>query len=423
MSEPVAPSSAQAWRVLSLSTSAFTLLFAAWLVFGIIAPPIRREFALDEVQVSWLGALAVLVGSVLRLPLGMATDRLGGRRVFIALLVLAAIACGLLATASSYGALLACAALVGLAGNSFSAGIAWNAAWFDRARQGFALGTFGAGNVGASVTKLAGPLLIALIPVGGLAGGLIPGGWRAVPAMLCIALLLMALAVWRLAPADRTPGKGRALGAMLAPLACLRVWRFGLYYVLVFGAYVALSLVLPSFYVETYSLSLAQAGMLTALFIFPASLLRPLGGWMSDRWGARPVTYGVFALMLLATLPLAAPALGLGAQPGVGAFTALMIALGVGMGVGKASVFKYIADYFPADVGAVGGLVGTLGALGGFALPLAFGYLKRGTGEPAMMFLVLAALTVVTLAWLHVVVVGMRRAKPSGVALSPALDG
>ncbi len=145
---------------------------------------------------------------------------------------------------------------------------------------------------------------------------------------------------------------------------------------------------------------------------------------MSDRWGARPVTYGVFALMLIATLPLAAPALGLSAQPGVAAFTALMIALGVGMGVGKASVFKYIADYFPADVGAVGGLVGTLGALGGFALPLAFGYLKRGTGQPAMMFLVLAVLTVVTLVWLHVVVVGMRRKHATAPGpLVPALDG
>jgi NNP family nitrate/nitrite transporter-like MFS transporter len=391
-------------RVLSLSTIAFTLLFAVWLMLGVLGIPIRKELGLSPVQFAWLVATAVLSGSLLRLPLGIIADRIGGRVTMVGLLLITAVPCAAVAWAHSYAAILALALGFGLAGNSFSLGIAWNSAWFPRERQGLALGTFGAGNVGASLTKLIGPLLIALVPV----GGLIPGGWRFVPLMYSAALAVMAALVWRMAPSpDRRPGAGRPLAEMLAPLAHLRVWRFGLYYVVVFGAYVALSLWLPSYYQEVYGLSLAAAALLTTLFIFPASLLRPLGGWLSDRFGARPVTYATFGVMLLVSLPLAAPPSLL--KLDVATFTALVCVLGVGMGVGKASVYRYIPDYFPSDVGAVGGLVGTLGALGGFLLPLAFGYLRAATGAPQSCFAALAALIALSLLWLHGVVVGLRR--------------
>ena len=297
-----------ATRVLILSTVSFTLLFAVWLMFGVLSVPIKEEMHLDKIQFSWLTAIAVLSGSIWRLPFGILTDRIGGRRLFIALLLATAIPCFLVSRATTFGGLLVCALLLGVAGNSFSVGIAWNAAWASRQKQGFALGTFGAGNVGASVTKLIGPALITLVPASGLLGGRIPGGWRIVPVMYAALLLVMAAVVWIGAPAhDRTPGTGRPLRAMLAPLRQVRIWRFGLYYVVVFGAYVAFSLWLPSYYKNVYHLSLARSALLTAFFIFPASLLRPVGGWLSDRFGARPVTYTVFVVMLLASMMLAAP--------------------------------------------------------------------------------------------------------------------
>ena len=393
-------------RVLVLSTVAFTLLFAVWLMFGVLGVPIREELHLTKIQFSWLTAIAVLSGSIWRLPFGILTDRVGGRRLFIALLVASAIPCFLVSRATTYHELMLCAFFFGITGNSFSVGIAWNAAWASRQKQGFALGTFGAGNVGASVTKLIAPALITLVPAAGLLGGVLPGGWRIVPVLYTAMLLVMAAVMALAAPAhDMKPGSGRSLRQMLAPLHQVRIWRFGLYYVAVFGAYVAFSLWLPSYYKSVYHLSLAKSALLTAFFIFPASLLRPVGGWLSDRYGARPVTYSVFALMTIVSLMLGAPGLPIGLGP----FVVLVELLGIGMGLGKASVYKYIPEYFPRDVGAAGGLVGTLGALGGFFLPLGFGYLEAASGRPQSCFWLMSGLMISCVVWLHLVVAGIRR--------------
>jgi NNP family nitrate/nitrite transporter-like MFS transporter len=397
-------------RVLVLSTTAFTLLFAVWLMLGVLGIAIKTELKLNAVQFAWLTAIAVLSGSLFRLPLGILTDRWGGRRTMTLLLLLSAVPCYLMSAARTYQELLACAFAYGLAGNAFSAGIAWNAAWFSRDRQGFALGTFGAGNVGASLTKLIGPVLLASVPAAGYLGGAIPGGWRFVPVLYAALLVIMAAVLQAFAPRfDRRPGSGRSLRAMLQPLKVVRVWRFGLYYVVVFGAYVAFSLWLPNYYKTVFGLGLGSASLLTALFIFPASLLRPVGGWLSDRYGARPTTYVVFVGMLLACVPLAVPRGWMGFHLGLGGFIACVELLAIGMGIGKASVYKYIPEYFPRDVGAVGGLVGTLGALGGFLMPLSFGYLQQRSNRPESCFWLMFALIAVSFAWLHLVVVSLRR--------------
>ena len=399
-----------ATRVLTLSTIAFTLLFAVWLMFGVLGVPIRQELHLDTVQFSWLAAIAILSGSIWRLPLGILTDRVGGRLLMTLLLLATAVPTLLVARATTFGELMVCAFFFGIAGNSFSIGIAWNAAWSARERQGFALGVFGAGNVGASVTKLIGPALIALVPAGTTVA-FVPGGWRFVPVLYAGAAgrdgrgAVAGLRRRRIA----IPARAARCARCWRRCAEVRTWRFGLYYVVVFGAYVALSLWLPAYYNRVFKLPLAQAALLTALFIFPASLLRPLGGWLSDKFGARPVTYAVFVAMLLACVPLAAPDGSLGFHVGLAQFIVLIEVLGIGMGLGKASVYKYIADYFPNEVGAAGGLVGTLGALGGFVLPLGFGYLEKSTGRPESCFWVMGFLVLACLVWLHTVVSGMRR--------------
>jgi len=410
------------FTILTLSTIGFTLMFAVWLMFGVLAIPIRKEFNLSEAQFGWLTAIAILNGSIWRLLFGLLADRFGGRRVFTLLVLFTAGPAWLVSRAKTYEELMVYAFFVGMAGNSFSVGIAWCSAWFSRERQGLALGVFGAGNVGASVTKLIGPAMISIVPAAGLFGGFVPGGWRFVPFFYSLLLLVMAAAMWFGSPShDHVPGKGRPLGELLRPLREVRVWRFSLYYVVVFGAYVALSVWLPRYYVDVFGIPLAQAALLTTLFIFPASLLRPLGGWFSDRFGARRVMYWVFGSMSFSLLLLAAPnghivlytpsktnpdatisILRFVMNPWL--FTALIFALGCGMGIGKAAVYKYIPEYFPKDVGAVGGLVGLLGALGGFFLPPLFSYAWAGTGVPQTTFAILFLITAGSFLWLHRVV-------------------
>jgi len=428
-------------RVLWTSTWAFTALFAVWLMLGVLGLEIKKDSSLmlgpaaagmspDEVKPAvesrfeWLLAVAILAGSLPRLAFGIWADRYGGRVVMTALLVFCAIPTYLLGRAHSYSELMACAALFGLAGNAFTVGISWNSAWFPAGRQGLALGVFGAGNVGASGTKLLVvliPAILTLVPAGGLLGGLIPGGWRFVPTIYALVLLATAALVALACPRpDRRPGRGRPLAELLAPLRFAQVWRFSLYYVVVFGAYVALSAWLPNYYKTRYGVDLRTAALLTALFIFPASLLRPVGGYLSDRFGPRTVTYTVFLVMIAALIPLCLPSSRL--DLGVGSFTALMIAVGAGMGVGKASVYKYIPNYYPDDVGAVGGLVGAIGALGGFVLPPIFGEIGRRTGSPQSAFIALLAVTVLSLLWLHLAVVKLRAGSrlPADLALAPS---
>ena len=395
--------------VLVVSTIGFALMFAVWVMFGVLGIPIRKEFGLTDIQLSWLVAIAVLSGSIGRLAFGIFADRYGGRKVFLLLALATMIPAYMISRASTYTELMVWAFLVGIAGNSFSVGIAWNSVWYPRAQQGFALGIFGAGNVGASVTKLIGPALIVLIPAVGLAGGFIPGGWRFIPFLYCVLLGLLAIAIWLFTPRhDRKPGAARPLMEMLRPLKYVRVWRFSLYYVVVFGAYVALSVWLPKYYVDVYHLNLQTAALLTVLFIFPASLLRPVGGYLADKYGARRVMYWVFGIMLGSTLVLSF-------ELGPLWFTVLIVIVGVGMGIGKAAVYKYIPDYYPKDVGAVGGLVGMLGALGGFFLPLMFAAIYARTGIPQTAFLVLFLLVAISFGWLHLTVMSLNRKASSGL--------
>jgi len=353
-----------------------------------------------ESRFEWLLIVAILSGSLLRLNFGIWSDIFGGRNLMVMLLIGCAIPTAWLAYAQSYTELILCAALFGLAGNSFSIGVAWNSAWFPSESRGTALGIFGAGNVGASVTKL----LVVLAP--GILS-LTAGGWRLVPLIYAAMLVVIAVAIVVYCPTmDPKPGRGRPFRDLIAPLKYVRVWRFSLYYVVVFGAYVALSVWLPNYYVTAYGLDLRTASLHTALFIFPASLLRPLGGWLSDKYGPRLVTFAVFVGMLLALIPLCLPpdVLCLSVEE----FSTILFVVGIGMGIGKASVFKYIPNYFPQDVGAVGGLVGMLGALGGFFLPKMFGWLGRETGFPQAAFLSLLALTLASFVWLQVAVRAQR---------------
>lgn len=379
-----------AGRALSLSTIAFTVCFAVWTIFSIIGVQIKDQLGLTEAQFGLLVGTPVLTGSLIRLLLGIWTDRFGGRLVYTFTMLASAAATALLAFAQTYEQMLVAALGVGIAGGSFAVGVAYVSRFYPADKQGTALGIFGVGNVGAAVTKFAAPFVMVAM------------GWQAVALVWAAVLVVMAVVFWFSTEDDpvmaerRASGaKGRSLAEEFAPLRNLQVWRFSLYYFFAFGAFVALSLWLPRYLIEVYGFDIQTAGMIAAFYSIPASIFRAYGGHLSDRHGARTVMYWTLIVSAAATFVLSFPQLG-----AVG-FIAVAFVLGFFMSLGKAAVYKHIPAYYPGSVGAVGGLVGMIGGLGGFVLPIAFGVLNERTGMWTSCFMLLFAIVLVSLVWMH----------------------
>ncbi|GEN22986.1 hypothetical protein HCU01_09350 [Halomonas cupida] len=399
-------------RALGISTLAFTLCFAVWTLFSILGIQIKDDYGLSNTQLGLLMATPVLTGSVSRLFLGVLTDRFGGRWVFSLLMLFSAACVYLLTFANSYTMLLVGALGVGLAGGSFIVGVAYTSAWYDKEHQGTALGIFGAGNVGAAVTNFCAPFLLLAM------------GWQGTAVVYASVLAIMGIAFLLLAENDPQAAQRKAasvpLAQQLSPLTDLRVWRFSLYYFFVFGGFVALALWLPHYLIEVYGLGLAAAGVIAALYTIPASLFRILGGWMSDRYGARRVMYWAFLASILCTFLLSYPPTDYivkGVQgsitfslamPLVG-FILLTMVLGFFMSLGMAAVFKHIPVYYPNSVGMVGGVVGMVGGLGGFFLPLTFGMLNDVIGIWQSSFMLLFVIVAAALAWMHYAILKANR--------------
>jgi NNP family nitrate/nitrite transporter-like MFS transporter len=391
------PGSADA--ALWMSTIAFTVCFAVWTIFAIIGVRIKEDLGLTEAQFGLLIGTPILTGSLIRILLGVWTTRYGGRLVYTLTMLMAAAATFLLSYATTYTEMLIAGLGVGLAGGSFAVGVAYVSPFFPPEKQGTALGIFGAGNIGAAVTKFVAPFV------------LIAWGWQAVAEIWAIALAAMAVIFWFTTtddPAYRDRRNRsvahRSLLQEFAPLRNAQVWRFSLYYFFAFGGFVALSLWLPRYLVGVYGFDLAVAGMIAAAYSVPGSIFRILGGVLSDKKGARSVMYGMLVVSAIATLILSLPAAsGAGSEFGItpAIFIIVTFVLGFVMSLGKAAVYKHIPAYYPDSVGAVGGIVGMMGGLGGFILPIAFGALKDMTGLWSSCFMLLFAIVAASLIWMH----------------------
>ena len=409
-------------RALGLSTFSFTVCFAVWTIFSIIGVKIKQDLGLSETEFGILVATPVLTGSVSRIFLGVWTEQYGGRLVFTLQMLATAVACWLLSEVRSYEVFLIAALGVGLAGGSFIVGVAYTSQWFDKDRQGTALGIFGVGNVGAAVTNFGAPFLVVAF------------GWEQAAQIYAVVLALTAVAFYLLARPDpsevarkREGRKPVSAGEQLAPLRNIQVWRFATYYFFVFGGFVALASYLPRFYVGAYGLELATAGMLAAAYSMPGSVFRALGGWMSDKWGARAVMYATFIVSLICLFIMSYPRTEYIVQ-GIDApirftfgvdltsFVILTVLLGFVMSLGKAAVYKHIPVYYPHHVGSVGGLVGMIGGLGGFVLPITFGILNDWFGVWTSSFMLLFAIVAVSTVWMHVAIRLMERRRHPGLA-------
>jgi NNP family nitrate/nitrite transporter-like MFS transporter len=410
-------------QALWLSTLAFTVCFAVWTIFSIIGLQIKKDLGLSDTQFGLLVGTPILTGSLIRLVLGIWADQYGGRIVYMGVMLAASIATWLLTFAYDYPTFLLAALGVGIAGGSFAVGIAYVSRWYPREKQGTALGIFGAGNVGAAVTKFLAPLVMVAF------------GWKMVAQLWAVGLVVMALVFWFGTKDDPELQKRREarqrpepLSAILKPLMRLQVWRFSLYYFFVFGGFVALALWLPRYYVGVYGLDIVSAGWLGAAYSIPGSLFRVLGGTLSDKYGARRVMYWTFLGSVACTFLLSYPAtqyivsgiegpiefrVAIGFIP----FTILTFTLGFFMSFGKAAVYKHIPVYYPGRVGPVGGVVGLIGGLGGFILPIAFGMMNDFVGVWTSCFMLLFGIASVSLLWMHAAVLHMQKQRMPELAI------
>jgi len=388
--------------ILSASTLAFTVCFMIWMMFAVIGIPIKDTLHLNETQFGILVAMPVLTGSLIRLPLGMLTDKFGGRPVFFVLMVSTIIPIYVISLGTQYWHYLVTSLFVGMAGGAFTVGIAYCARWFPKNRQGLAMGIFGAGNSGAAVTKLVAPTIVVAY------------GWQMVPKVYAILMLITAILFWLFTfedPAHKV-GKHVTIADQLAVLKDPKVWKYCQYYSIVFGGYVALSLWMTKYYVTEYGFNLKTAAVLAACFSLPGGILRALGGWASDKWGAHHVTWWVLWLSWIILFILSYPqtdftvhtvtgpqTFHIGLTPTL--FTILMFTMGIAWAIGKASVFKYIADDYPHNIGVVSGIVGLAGGLGGFLLPIMFGALVDITGVRSSCFMLMYGIVWVSLIWMY----------------------
>ena len=361
-----------AGRALFLSTTGFAVTFAVWGLVAALAPTFTQIYDLSAKSKSLMIAIPVLLGSIGRLPAGMLADRFGGRKVFSTLLILSAIPAICIGLSTSYSQLLLLAVFLGIAGTSFAVGVGFTSRWFSKDQQGTALGIFGMGNIGQSLAVFGAPVLAALL-----------GSWRVVFFIFAAVSLVWGVVFYlfgRDATVSVTP---KTLSENLRFLRQSRLaWVLSLFYFLTFGGFVAFSIYLPSLLKDLFALSPTDAGARTAGFVLLATVMRPVGGILADRWGGARVLVGVFiAVAVLGSL------MGCPFMP---TFTIGALGAAAALGLGNGAVFKLVPEHFPKETGMVTGLVGAFGGLGGFFPPLVLGVIRDATGGYAIGFVLLA---------------------------------
>jgi MFS transporter, NNP family, nitrate/nitrite transporter len=467
-------------RMLFLNTLAFTVCFACWTLNGVLVTYLvdKGIFNWSVVQVGWLLGIPILTGAIMRLPMGILTDKFGGKYVFALLLLLCSIPLFLLPFADSFFMFALLSFLFGMVGTSFAVGVGYTSILYPKEWQGRALGIFGMGNAGAAITTFMAPSLLNHFAIADP-----ENGWKILPVIYGAALLVIGIVFIIFAENKKLEKLTKSIPQMLSTLKNVRVWRFGAYYFLVFGCFVAYSQWLLPNFMNVYQTSLVMGGMFATLFSLPSGVIRAFGGYLSDKYGARKVMYWVLGSSVLLSALLMVPKMeittaGSGimakkagiitevsasnikvddvdfpitakketATDGTSIFPSksswqevivaqnqnvakkellargitqikfdanmwvylvLVVLIGISWGIGKAAVYKHIPEYFPNEVGVVGGMVGLLGGLGGFFCPIIFSYLLNCTGLWSSSWIFVLLFSTICLIWMHLTITKM----------------
>jgi NNP family nitrate/nitrite transporter-like MFS transporter len=350
----------------------FDLSFMLWVLLGALGIYITESLGLNAAQKGLLVAAPILSGSLLRVPLGLLSDRIGGKRVGTALLafLFLPLTLGWLA-GDSLPALLAIGLMLGTAGASFAVALPLASRWYPPNRQGLVMGIAAAGNSGTAITNLLAPRLANHF------------GWHNVLGLALLPLAVALLTFVLLARDNPAQAKGQPVRNYLRALKQSDLWWFCLFYGVTFGGYVGLSSFLPLFYRDQYQVTPITAGYLTALAAIGGSLARPLGGYLADKLGG--------VRILLALLALISAAYLLAAQlPTLGLMAAIITGGMICLGLGNGAVFQLVPQRFRNELGVATGVIGAIGGAGGFLLPNLLGQIKQASGSFSRGFLTLA---------------------------------
>lgn len=393
-------------RALLLATLAFAVNFSVWTLYSVMGIALKEQLSLSATEFGLLLSAPILSGALFRLPVGLLCERYAAKNLYVVQMAILIIPLLLLPSIKTYWGYILLGLVTGVSGVSFTIGIKYVTDWFHSNEQGMAMGVFGAGNAGAALSLIIVPFIIQR------------WGWDAIGPIYALGIGVTTILFWIFAPqipVSLHNSKQHKLAFYLAPLKQAKVWRFGLYYYFVFGSFLALLLWLPQYYVKAYALPFNQAMALTLLFVISSSMARAAGGWFADRYGARTINWSVFWICLVCLFFLSYPPttmtihgvereVNIYIELNVWLFTTLLLIIGLAQGFGRASVYKLINDYYPEQMGSVGGMVAMLGALGGCTLPVLFGIAVDWVGVYSACFMLLYGVLAACMLLMHLAI-------------------
>lgn len=370
---------------LTLQTTSLVLGFMVWVILSSLMPFIKADIPLSPSQTAWVTACPVILGSLLRIPIGYWTNRYGARVIFSISFILLVLPVFFISSANSFFTLILGGLLLGIGGAIFSVGVTSLPKYYPKEKHGFVNGIYGAGNIGTALTSFLAPLLANSF------------GWRLTIQFYIILLVLMALL--NILLGDRkekkvnVPLTEQVKGVYNNP----KLWLLSLFYFITFGSFVAFTIYLPNFLVNHFGLEKVDAGFRTAGFIALATFLRPIGGWLGDKFNSFLILVVVFSGLTFAGFLLSF-------TPSLPIYTVGCLAVAMCAGVGNGTIFKLVPMYFSKQAGIVNGIVSAMGGLGGFFPPLILTILFNWTGHYAIGFMALsefALASLILVIWLY----------------------
>lgn len=370
---------------LPLQTSNLVVGFMVWVLISSLLPFIREDITIAPEKVAIVTAVPIVLGSILRIPLGYYANVYGARMMFFISFILLLFPVYYISAATTFTDLIIGGTFLGIGGAVFSVGVTSLPKYYPKQKHGLINGIYGMGNIGTAVSTFAAPVIATKL------------GWTTTVQLYLILLLIFAAINFFLGDRKETKNVSPIMEQIKGVYKNQKLWFFSLFYFITFGSFVAFTVFLPSFLVDFFALDKVDAGMRTAGFIVVATFIRPVGGWLADKFQPLFLLMGVFAGLTIAAIILAF-------SPAIGLYTVGSMLIALSAGVGNGVIFKLVPFYFDKQAGTVNGIVSMMGGLGGFFPPLLLSTIYTITGSYSIGFMAFSQVALVSLVlvlWLY----------------------